>query len=69
MIAGHKSLGNTRRCNGKDPVWFVITPVNPEAKVPITEQTRCSELIAVICTQLEEFGAMTNKTDRSKRSH
>jgi len=44
--------------NGEDPAWFVITPVNPETKLPMTDQARCSQLRKAIFTQLEEFGAM-----------
>ena len=47
-----------RICNGEDPAWFVITPVNPETKLPMTDQARCSQLRNAIFTQLEEFGAM-----------
>jgi hypothetical protein len=47
------------RRKGEDPVWFVITPVYPETKLPMTDQARCTELKSAICTQLEEFGAMT----------
>jgi hypothetical protein len=50
------------RRNGEDPAWFVITPVYPETKLPMTDQARCSELRSAIYTQLEEFGAMTYET-------
>jgi hypothetical protein len=52
-------LSKPKRRDGEDPVWIVITPVNPETKVPMTEQARCSELISAICSQLQEFGAMS----------
>ena len=48
----------------EDPAWFVISPVYPETKLPMTDQARCSELRSAICTQLEEFGAMTYETAR-----
>ena len=50
---------------GEDHAWFVITQVYPETKLPMTDQApHCSELITAICTQLEEFGAMTFETTR-----
>jgi hypothetical protein len=30
-------LGKPMRCDGENPVWFVITLVNPKTKVPMTE--------------------------------
>jgi hypothetical protein len=61
---GEVNLGMTKRRKGEDPAWFVITPVYPETKLPMTDQARCSEQISAICTQLEEFGAMTFETTR-----
>jgi hypothetical protein len=51
-----------RICNGEDPAWFVITPVNPETKLPMTDQARCTQLRYAIFTQLEEFGVMACKS-------
>jgi hypothetical protein len=59
LSSGEVNSGMPKRCNGKDPDWFVITPVNPETKLPMTDHARCSNLISAICTQLEEFGAMS----------
>jgi hypothetical protein len=58
LSLGEVHLGMPMIRNGKDPAWFVITPVNPETKLPMTDQARCSQLRKAICTQLEEFGAM-----------
>jgi hypothetical protein len=58
---GEVTLGMPKRRKGEDPAWFVITPVYPETKLPMTDQARCSEQISAICTQLEEFGAMMVK--------
>jgi hypothetical protein len=62
MIGGLCSMGKVKKRVGVDPIWFVITPVDPETKVPRTDQARCSELITAICMQLQEFGAMTFDT-------
>jgi hypothetical protein len=59
---GEVCLGMPRIRNGEDPAWFVITPVNPETKLPMTDQARCTQLRKAICTQLEEFGAMAYKS-------
>jgi hypothetical protein len=59
---GVRGLGKVKKHVGEGPVWFVITPVDPETKVPTTEQARCSELIAASCIQLQEFGAMSFET-------
>ncbi len=40
-IGGTRGLGKTHRRDGKESVWFVITPVNPETKVPMTDQAHC----------------------------
>jgi hypothetical protein len=48
-----RSLGKANSCNAIDPVWFVITPADPNTKVSMTEQACCSELITAICTQLQ----------------
>jgi hypothetical protein len=61
---GEVHLGMPKRRKGEDPAWFVITPVYPETKLPMTDQARCSEQIGAICTQLEEFGAMSFYTAR-----
>ena len=29
------NLSMPKRCNGEDPAWFVITPVNPKTKLPM----------------------------------
>ena len=63
---GEVTLGMPKRRKGEDPAWFVITPVYPETKLPMTDQARCSEQIGAICTQLEEFGAMKFATARIK---
>jgi hypothetical protein len=55
-IGGGLSLGVPKRREGD---WFVITLVYPETKLPMTDQARRSKLISAICTQLEEFGAMS----------
>ena len=56
LSSGEVSLGMPKRSrNGEDPAWFVITPVNPETKLPMTDQARCSKLISAVCTQLEEY--------------
>ena len=62
LSSGEVGLCKPNRRKGEDPVWFVITPVYPETKLPMTDQACCSELISAICTQLEEFGAMTFET-------
>ena len=59
---GEVHLCMPHRRNGEDPAWFVITPVYPETKLPMTDQARYSELRSAIYTQLEEFGAMTYET-------
>jgi hypothetical protein len=61
---GEVNLGMPKRRKGEDPAWFVITLVYPETKLPMIDQARCSELINAICTQLEEFSAMTFDTAR-----
>ena len=45
---GKVHLGMPRIRNGEDPAWFVITPVNPETKLPMTDQACCSKLISAI---------------------
>ena len=64
---GKVHLGMPRIRNGEDPAWFVITPVNPETKLPMTDQACCSKLISAICSQLEEFGAMSFDSASKKR--
>ncbi len=64
LSPGEVCLGMPKIRKGEDPVWFVITPVYPETKLPMTDQARCSELRSAICTQLEEFGAMSFDTAR-----
>ncbi len=61
-IGGARGLGKVIRCIGEDPVWFVITPVDPETKVPTTEQACCTELFAASCIRLQEFDAMSFET-------
>jgi hypothetical protein len=63
-IGGACRLGKANRLNGIKPVWFVISPVSLETKVPTTEQARISELIPLICTQLQVFGAMPFESTR-----
>jgi hypothetical protein len=62
LSPGEVHLGMPRIRNGEDPAWFVITPVYPETKLPMTDQARCSEIRYAIFTQLEEFGAMACRT-------
>jgi len=59
---GEVHSGMPRIRNGKDSAWFVITPVNHETKLPLTDQARCTQLRNAIFTQLEEFGAMACKS-------
>jgi hypothetical protein len=59
---GEVHLGMPMIRNGEDPAWFVITPVNPETKLPMTDQARCTQLRYAIFTQLEEFGVMACKS-------
>ena len=62
-IGGGLSLCVPKRREGD---WFVITPVYPETKLPMTDQARRSKLISAICTQLEEFGTMSSETAQRK---
>ena len=59
LSSSRTTLSMPKRRNGVDPAWFVITPVSPKIKLPMTNQACCSNLISAICTQLEEFGAMS----------
>ena len=60
------NLSMPKRRNGEDPAWFLVTPVNPKTMLPISDQACCTNLISAICTQLEEFGAMTYGSARRK---
>jgi hypothetical protein len=50
--------------NRREGNWFVITPVNPKTKLPVTDQARCSKLISAVCTQLEEFGHLKPRKEK-----
>jgi hypothetical protein len=50
--------------NRREGNWFVITPVNPQTKLPVTDQARCSKLISAVCTQLEEFGHLKPRKEK-----
>ena len=66
LSSGRTTLSMPKRRNGVDPAWFVITPVSPKIKLPMTNQACCSNLISAICTQLEEFGAMSFESAKNK---
>ena len=53
-----KNLGMPKRYIGRDPAWYLITPINQQTMLPISEQARCTNLLGAVCSQMDEFGAM-----------
>jgi hypothetical protein len=53
-----RNIGVAKRCDGNNPAWRVITPINLETKEPLPEQGQCRKTSETVVVQLAIFGAM-----------